>query len=511
MARNPGLTAAVVFLATFVPLLEAQTTPATVVAPAAPAPVNSAAASSEVTGAEGPGEAKRRELNVALEKVPLANPYRRLFETAIEAEVARVDKLPEVPIAPALLEAANAAASGGGMEWIARPEEMTMERNMKFAQELGVLSRLVTQIGRSTVVAAEKLGPDEAADYYQAVLRLGRDYRSSGVMMPVLTGMGVERGVEQALALRADKLPEAVRARLCAALAALPAPPEATAVVEGELKHFMLPMLEKIVHGFWAWYCEEYPTEAGVAPESIAGADLRLSALVDFGGGERRVSLEDTKRGVTFTLEPGKVVEGVELVSIDFEKRRASLRVSGRECVLDLESKRVRESSPEAEFFRQETGGGRLESLDAKARAALEDAARRIKAAGSPAKFWEEQRAAMLAAVGTMAERAANLKDTPPDFAKEAGLQEALAQMVDGQWGFLRNAYADRIRERLVRMRLCGGALPTEPTAIEGIPGTVQVVTSDNGAQVLRSDYELRGKPLELVLVAAPRKPAARK
>lgn len=84
----------------------------------------------------------------------------------------------------------------------------------------------------------------------------------------------------------------------------------------------------------------------GEATFASAFEGLRLSALVDLGDGERRISLENRPTGAVFTLVEGRVVEGTALVSMDFAARRAVLRRAGREAVLNLESKQIEERGP---------------------------------------------------------------------------------------------------------------------------------------------------------------------
>lgn len=78
-----------------------------------------------------------------------------------------------------------------------------------------------------------------------------------------------------------------------------------------------------------------------ISPEADFTRHLRLSGLANLGEGELRISLENTRNGESFTLRLGSTVEGVELVSLDFEKRLAVIRQDAREAVIHLESKRI--------------------------------------------------------------------------------------------------------------------------------------------------------------------------
>jgi hypothetical protein len=78
-----------------------------------------------------------------------------------------------------------------------------------------------------------------------------------------------------------------------------------------------------------------------ISPEADFTRHLRLSGLANLGEGELRISLENTRTGESFSLRLGSTVEGVELVSLDFEKCLAVIRQDAREAVIHLKSKRI--------------------------------------------------------------------------------------------------------------------------------------------------------------------------
>jgi len=140
----------------------------------------------------------------------------------------------------------------------------------------------------------------------------------------------------------------------------------------------LLPGLREILAS--GTTAEELFADADKTPTADFTRDLRLSALVELGGGERRIILENTRDGHSLTLRPGSPVEGVELVSLDFEKRLAVIRRGSTEAVVHLESKRIVPRKSAAARLREFFAGFDILNEKGTGRAALEKALARARA-----------------------------------------------------------------------------------------------------------------------------------
>ena len=207
---------------------------------------------------------------------------------------------------------------------------------------------LVRQLAKLATRTGDTLPPEEATAVYAAVAQLGRQQRGGSAIIEQLVGVAVEGVAFSAAGRRLSEFsPEELR-RLSAAWSALQPGPDNARAFAGERDLFFTPILNKFIRpGLVAMLAGN----RGAAGEDPAGLEtdpdagftdhLRLSGLADIGDGERRISLENTATGVAFTIAEGKSTDGIELVSLDFEKREAIIRRGSREAVIHLESKRI--------------------------------------------------------------------------------------------------------------------------------------------------------------------------
>jgi hypothetical protein len=198
------------------------------------------------------------------------------------------------------------------------------------------------QLSRLSVKVADALPAAQALEIYAAVAQFGRNQRAGSTLIQQLTGVAIEGIALKGPTRRLDEFtPDQLR-RLSETWAGLHPRPSLEQSLAGERDQFFHPFIEKVLlPGLHALIAEAHD-----AADSDAGPfthDLRLSGLMDLGGGERRIALENVAAHTHFTLEVGQTVDGIELVSMDIEKRQAVIRRGKREAVIDLESKRIAE------------------------------------------------------------------------------------------------------------------------------------------------------------------------
>ncbi|MBC8010785.1 MAG: hypothetical protein H7067_11900 [Burkholderiales bacterium] len=186
--------------------------------------------------------------------------------------------------------------------------------------------------------SADALPADQALDAYVAVARLGRQQRAAPTLSGQLCGSGIENAALASVARRLNEFSAADLERLSTAWSNLPSPPGLGPTLRIHRDRYFIPVLQTSLFDDLRKFEQE--TLAATDP---AFADLRLSALVDLGDGERRISLENLSTGASFTLREGATVEGIELVSMDFDARQALIRRSEREAVINLQSKQIEE------------------------------------------------------------------------------------------------------------------------------------------------------------------------
>jgi hypothetical protein len=199
-------------------------------------------------------------------------------------------------------------------------------------------------LAKIAVKNASSLPPGEAIDIYAAIAQLGRQQRSGGTLIEQLVGVAIEGIAQAEAATRLNEFSPEELLRLSATWEQLKARPSNADALSGEREIFFRPWVENIlVPGIEALL--ENP-DAGLEKDgSTADADftrdLRLSGLMNLGEGRHRVVLENTRDGEFIPLDLGRAVDGLELVSLDYDNRVAVIRRDGHEAVVNLESKRI--------------------------------------------------------------------------------------------------------------------------------------------------------------------------
>ncbi|TAG32492.1 MAG: hypothetical protein EAZ36_02190 [Verrucomicrobia bacterium] len=201
---------------------------------------------------------------------------------------------------------------------------------------------LARELTRIVIKNADALPPSQAIDAYAAAAQLGRQQRGGATLIEELTGVAIENIAFTAAGRRLNDCSPADLKHLSEAWSKLGPLPSLTEALNGERDLFFRPMVERIIRpGLHALLAEGGDsTDPGSADVGFT-RDLRLSALVDLGGGERQISLENTATKTTFTLRENATVEGILLVRLDFENRRAVIRRGTQEAEINLESKEI--------------------------------------------------------------------------------------------------------------------------------------------------------------------------
>ena len=203
---------------------------------------------------------------------------------------------------------------------------------------------LVRDLARLAAKTGDTSPPGEAIAFYTAAAQLGR--QQHGVtLIDQLTGAAAEDIAISAASRRLSEFSPAELQKLSAAWSVLQPRPDNAQAFAAErdlfsdlyLNGILRPGLAAILAGD----SEAGEKAARQDPDAGFTRHLRLSGLADLGDGERRISLENTATGLTFTITEGKSTEGIELVSLDFETHEAVIRRGGREAVIHLESKRI--------------------------------------------------------------------------------------------------------------------------------------------------------------------------
>jgi len=211
------------------------------------------------------------------------------------------------------------------------------------------------ELGRISVKAAEDMLPSQSVEIYAAVARYGLTQRSGDSITLQLAGVALENIALAGATRRLNEYSQEELLRLRAAWRALPPPPPIAMALNAEREHVFIPMLERFVrpalHALLALH-----DNAG-SEEPPFTRHLRLAGLLDLGGGERRISLEHIVEQTHFSIKEGETVEGIKLVSLDFEKRQAIIQRGHREAVIDLESKSIKERHLGPEQLRERLGG----------------------------------------------------------------------------------------------------------------------------------------------------------
>ncbi len=216
------------------------------------------------------------------------------------------------------------------------------------------------ELARLAAKSAETLPAADAGETYAAIAQLGRQQRSGATLIEQLVGVAIEGVAHTEVSKRlADFTAEDLR-RISAAWDGLSPRPTNAEALGGERDLFFRPLLERIiVPGLREILAdpEAGSVEAGAAPGEGFTRHLRLSALMDLGGGEHRIVLENTQTHESFALRPGVVVEGIELVSLDFDRRVAVIRHEKREAVIHLAARQIIERKDPARQLREMLDG----------------------------------------------------------------------------------------------------------------------------------------------------------
>jgi hypothetical protein len=120
-------------------------------------------------------------------------------------------------------------------------------------------------------------------------------------------------------------------------------------VLRRERDLFFLPLVEKVIRPGLAALIAEENELAGVSAPRAADdgvSAFRLTAIIN--DGQRMIGLENRSAGTSFFVQEGKTVNDVTVLSIDFDRKRAMLRVCGKDAVLDLVSRRIVERTQAA-------------------------------------------------------------------------------------------------------------------------------------------------------------------
>lgn len=295
----------------------------------------------------------------AIRHLPANNPYRAAIEEYLGLPeedrtrlVAWARKTGEGDAPPPVLTAEQrarvadlsaavlaAARQPQAAEWPLVPDPADPENPAAITvPHVGPIMQLARIVNRS----AADLPPGEAIDRYAAVAQLGRQARNGGTLIDQLAGVAAEGLATGETSRRLGEFSGADLDRLTAAWAALKPSPGLDAAFRGERDLFFKPLLEKIIGpGLAAMLAEENALSGTVTAPAAndVGAGLRLTAIIN--DGQPMIGLEERATGTAFFVREGKTVNGVSVLSIDFERNRAMLRVHGKEAVLDLVSKRI--------------------------------------------------------------------------------------------------------------------------------------------------------------------------
>ncbi len=206
---------------------------------------------------------------------------------------------------------------------------------------------LARDLARIAVKTGDTLPPEEAIAIYAATAQQGRQQRGGASLIEQVVGVAIENIAFAAAGRRLSEYSAADLQTLSAAWSALQPQPDNARAFAGERELFFVPIVNDFLRpGLAAILAEDTETGANPAaqnedPDAGFTRHLRLSGLADLGDGERRISLENTATGTTFTIAEGKSTDGIELASLDFEKHEAVIRRGSCEAVIHLESKRI--------------------------------------------------------------------------------------------------------------------------------------------------------------------------
>lgn len=99
-----------------------------------------------------------------------------------------------------------------------------------------------------------------------------------------------------------------------------------------------------------------------VNPEDSFAKTIRMSALLEVDGGGIRIGIIDQKTNKDFYIGVGEEIEGIELISADYEKEEAVLRKGAEMAVIKLQSGEVQPLTPAEQQARMNAPQGRRPS-----------------------------------------------------------------------------------------------------------------------------------------------------
>ena len=294
----------------------------------------------------------------AIRHLPADNPYRKPLEKWLNlpeeerkalsswAEVKKEGEAPAPPltsgqselIAGLTASLRSAARQQDAAVWPLVPNPAEPDNPMAImVPHVGVMMSL----GRLVTRGTESTQPRDAIETYAAVAQMGRQMRMGNALIDHLAGVAVEGIATAGAAKRLGEFSAADLDALHAAWAGLKAVPGTDQALRCERDTFFKPFLKHILKPGLAALLAEQAGLAETTPAARAGvgADLRVTAIIN--DGQRMIGMEDLANGRSFFVSEGKTVNEVTLVSIDFARNRAVLRIGGKDAIMDLASRRI--------------------------------------------------------------------------------------------------------------------------------------------------------------------------
>jgi len=401
-------------------------------------------------------------------------------------------------LSTAVIEAA-AAPDTSAADWdTSDPADDPMTATIPSVGPMRQLSRLV-------IKDADELPASEALAHYGAVAQFGRRQREGGSLIQQLTGCAIEGIAQAGVARRLTDFSGDELALLARDWSALKPSPTLAEAFAGERDKFFRPLIDRcILPGLRELLAEddaaETNTETADAGEGFS-RDLRLSALVDLGAGERHISLENTRTGEVVTLRPGETEAGITLVRLDFDQRIAILRSGEEEAVVNLRSKRIVPRGREIARLRALFDGQKVFSDKDEVDSAYRELVARVRQhQGGPEGYVETlyaeyQRTLDAQIASADSPRAPRVEPTPPAnhdpfvalVSPTFGRVGRTLHNLDTQAVMLQAA----VHSRLVQLGHPAGEAPAPADPWDADGGGFTATSTPDGGFVLRSRYEM--------------------
>ena len=368
-------------------------------------------------------------------------------------------------------------------------------------------------LGKIATRIADGQPPGEAISTYAAVAQLARQQGRGPFLIHQLHAAAIEDMATSAIARRLQDFDADSLSRIEAHWTGLTPRLDLRLSLQSErgafvfyVENVLRPALRELL-GPGA----QAGTSAEDEPRATFTRNLRLSGLVDLGGGEYQIGFEDLAAGSSFAVSTKKAAEGIHLVRIDFASHEAVIRRGAREAVVQLQARTFTERPFKAVrdplgFFNTSWNLATPEGREA--RNAFLDLVRRHPGgiegylAETTARYdllAEEQIAAAQQAIPAKAPSVAEGKDPLPGL-----LTPMLDVTLRALNGFrLRNEMLQAaIHHRLGQLGTASApAPPADPWGIDAAP-FVHEPTPDGGF-TLRSRYEVKpGAPLSYKFAA---------